>query len=138
MNAQIQSVTEDVDAGETEITIGPAKHLGGDDLLEQLRAAQNWVPGAFRNERLTAEPEGPAQSDGIKDKKGEGYGAAPDVPKLAWKVGDYTVTIDLKDVSGVGTIPSNLTLKPTVEQRTVSVGGVCTVKNVLSIISDPF
>jgi len=37
MNATIQSVTENIDAGTTAIAIGPAKHLGVGDMIEQQR-----------------------------------------------------------------------------------------------------
>ncbi len=37
MNAIVQSVEEDLEAGTTEITIGPPSHLGAPDLIELLR-----------------------------------------------------------------------------------------------------
>jgi hypothetical protein len=138
MNAQIQQIDEDVDAGETTITIGPAKHLGGDDLLEQTRAQRNWNPAAYRNERLTAQPDGIADMSGTTDQKGEGFGTAADLPKLALKSGSFVLTIDHKDLSALGTLPSNLTLKPRVEQRSVVAGGVCTTKNVIVLMSEPY
>lgn len=37
MNAMVQEITEDVEAGTTSASFGPAKHLGVDDLIELLR-----------------------------------------------------------------------------------------------------
>jgi hypothetical protein len=138
MNAQIQGITEDVEAGETEIIIGPAKHLGGDDLLEQLRAARHWIPGAFRNERFSAQPEGPAQTDGAKDLKGEGYGVATDLSAYAIKIGSKYLTVSPKTNSTIGTLPTDLTIEPRIEQRAIISGGVATIKNIVAHISDTF
>ena len=40
MNALVQQVTEQVDEGRTSITIGPAKHLGPDDIISLLQASR--------------------------------------------------------------------------------------------------
>ena len=44
MNALVQQVTENVDTGQTSITIGPARHLGPDDLVVLLRASRTRRP----------------------------------------------------------------------------------------------
>lgn len=48
MNALVQSITEDVDSGSTQVVIGPPKHLGHDDLMELLRVGRRfrWTQAA--------------------------------------------------------------------------------------------
>lgn len=41
MRAVVQSISEDIDAGRTTITLGPPKHLGLDDIVEFLRGNRN-------------------------------------------------------------------------------------------------
>ncbi|MGV3664263.1 MAG: hypothetical protein ACO1TE_29090 [Prosthecobacter sp.] len=53
MAAQIQQVDEEVDAGETTITVGPPHHLGPQDLLEMLRAYRTHAPSVKLQERAT-------------------------------------------------------------------------------------
>jgi len=44
MAALVQQITENVDTGQTAITIGPARHLGPDDLVTLLRASRTRRP----------------------------------------------------------------------------------------------
>ncbi|GEM_PF-1188597 len=66
MNAPVQTVTEDVDAGRTEIGFGPASHLSPRDLVELLRGARRRKPSARGNggERKTSAPTNRANVTG--------------------------------------------------------------------------
>jgi hypothetical protein len=51
MKAQIQAVTHDLAAGTTELTFGPAAHLGAADWLELMRANRIGLPGVPKTRR---------------------------------------------------------------------------------------
>ena len=51
MKAQIQTVTHDLAAGTTELTFGPAAHLGAADWLELMRANRIGLPGVPKTQR---------------------------------------------------------------------------------------
>lgn len=142
MNAQVQRVEEFLDEGRTEITIGPAKHLGGADLLELWRAVRNWSPTISRNERVTGTPSGMASAKGSIPQAGEGFSAAPDLPGVAMVVGTggaaKTVTVTPKDVSAV---PAPLSADQAVKLREVPVcvpdgSGGTVEKKMLILASD--
>jgi hypothetical protein len=60
MAAQIQRVEEKIDAGQTLITVGPAKHLGHAELTEWLRANRNRRISYRLSERTTGKGSGNA------------------------------------------------------------------------------
>jgi hypothetical protein len=60
MNAVVQSVEEIVDKGETTIILGPAKHLGPDDLSELTKSNRNRFSSRNFYARNTAEAGGNA------------------------------------------------------------------------------
>lgn len=51
MQAQIQRVSEDVDAGRTTVTVGPPAHLGPQDLVELLRVNRTRHPSQLMSTR---------------------------------------------------------------------------------------
>ena len=66
MDALVQQVTENVDQGNTSITIGPARHLGPDDLVTLLRAARTRSPAW----KYVARTSGQAGDGGSVDLSG--------------------------------------------------------------------
>lgn len=53
MRAQVQSVTEEIDQGQTTVVFGPPKHLGPVDQIELLRATRNRIRFASPATRAT-------------------------------------------------------------------------------------
>jgi hypothetical protein len=60
MAAQIQRVEEQIDTGVTQITVGPAKHLGHGDLNALLKVNRRRQPSYRLTERTTGEAKGNA------------------------------------------------------------------------------
>jgi hypothetical protein len=60
MTAQVQRVEEAIDTGTTRIKIGPAKHLGSEDLSALLRVNRQRRPSFRLSERTTGEATGNA------------------------------------------------------------------------------
>ena len=56
MNAVIQSVRENIDTGTIEITFGPPKHLGPDDLIQLMRSNRNRVAPVNAHLRCNVNP----------------------------------------------------------------------------------
>ena len=60
MSAQIQRIEEQIDLGQTRVTVGPAKHLGHADLVELLRVNRNRRISYRLSERTTGSGSGNA------------------------------------------------------------------------------
>jgi hypothetical protein len=58
MNAVIQSLVEDLDAGEILLIFGPAKHLGDDDLSDLIRTNRTRFSSRNFGIQLTDEAQG--------------------------------------------------------------------------------
>lgn len=67
MDAVIQSVTEKIDLGETNLKFGPPTHLGADDLIGLLRVNRTRVTTYRATERSSGKPAGKAEVDGIDE-----------------------------------------------------------------------
>lgn len=77
MNAQIQTVSEEIDSGRTTIVFGPPKHLGPSDYIELLRATRNRIRYATPSMRSTGVGAGGSAILGktlSKQVAGSGYG----------------------------------------------------------------
>ncbi len=96
MNAQIQRVEEDVDQGTTILTVGPAQHLGPQDLVELLRPNRTRTPTVLSSTRTTGVARSNATSDGAPANANDhASGAAGPYSKLIFADGTgRTITID--------------------------------------------
>ncbi len=77
MDAIIQQVSEDIDAGETRLTFGPPEHLSPQDLVELLRANRSARSSWRLNERSTAEKGAAGTSEGAQLTAKVNAGFAP-------------------------------------------------------------
>jgi len=92
MNAQIQRVDEDVDNGGTHLTIGPARQLGPDALLDMLRAFRTRQSAGSAIARTTAKAEdvgGNVQMPAAAVRQDPGHVAA-EQPKMICKLNQET------------------------------------------------
>jgi hypothetical protein len=101
MAAQVQRVEEEIDAGQTRITVGPGKHLGHGDLAELLRVNRQRRLSFRLNERTTGEATGNAAQvqGGDQSPRSDSVfrpsaGGAPE-PNKPFEL------IDVSDVSGL-------------------------------------
>lgn len=63
MNAQVQEVMEQLETGQTRITLGPARHLGAADLIELTRGNRHRFSVRNATARSTGEAEGRGSID---------------------------------------------------------------------------
>lgn len=84
MQAQIQSVTENVDSGTTRIAFGPTEHLNPQDLIELLRINRERVPSWRLDERVSgkATGRGGTVSGTVMSENENGSGAPAPVKKM--------------------------------------------------------
>jgi hypothetical protein len=122
MDAQVQSVTESIDNGETSVIFGPPKHLGPTDYIELLRATRNRIRFASPSSRETGIAGGNSAVIGktvSKQVATSGHGGvtqqtwvdptAPLVPTseagTTWKSGTIAtpgkIVYDLRDLHGL-------------------------------------
>jgi hypothetical protein len=132
MNAVVQEVREDLDAGETQVIFGPAKHLGADDLSELTRTNRTRFSSRNFAIRSTAEAEGNGFVEQGKFSRIENSSYGPGkYKKITFQDPENlnrTIVID------VSSLPTNLLVK--LREENVSDSGV--FKSRYSIASEPF
>jgi hypothetical protein len=95
---QVQQVAEDVDAGETVITFGPAKHLSPQDVVEMLRSLRGRPVTHTLMERATGRKNDGNEAKGGRDNPGEnGNVAASQWTKVVCVKGDRKLTLSAED-----------------------------------------
>jgi hypothetical protein len=111
MNAQIQRVEEKVDTGSTVITVGPAQHLGPQDLIELLRPNRSRSAATSMATRTTGIAKSTGNVDGAPQNANEqaSSASAPLSKAVIVDTADTTKKITL-DPSALAT-GQNLTLQ---------------------------
>lgn len=114
MNALVQQVTEDIDSGITSVTVGPAKHLGPDDLIEWLRFNR----GRFVYTPLASRTGGIAPTSTILGKNtsktnATNAGGNEVAFQILGAIGDQTLTGDDRPVGPILKLSGNSVAAPT-------------------------
>ncbi|MDR2200996.1 MAG: hypothetical protein LBN94_02730 [Puniceicoccales bacterium] len=127
MNAVVQSVEENLDRGETHIILGPAKHLGPDDLSELTKSNRNRFSSRNFHSRSSGEARGSSYVEQGKYGRVENASYGPGkMSKLSFQDQsnanrkifidvseldvDATVRLRLEDVSDSGVLKKRYTL----------------------------
>jgi hypothetical protein len=132
MDAVVQSVEENVDTGEVAIILGPAKHLGPDDLSELTKSNRNRFSSRNFHSRSTAEAGGNAYVEQGKYGRVENTSYGPGkLSKLSF--GDPENS-DRKIFIDTGELTADVTVR--LRQEDVSDAGVLKKRYTLS--SEPF
>jgi len=80
MNALLQEITDDLDAGRTTLRFGAAGHLTMRDLMEQLRASRSRTTSSHIRERQTGAPGDAPEVDGPAHTATGGSSTTPSAP----------------------------------------------------------
>jgi hypothetical protein len=83
MNALLQEVHDDLDAGRTTLRFGAAGHLAMRDLMEQLRASRSRTTSSHIRERQTGVPGDAPEVDGPAHTATGGSSTTPSVPAVS-------------------------------------------------------
>jgi hypothetical protein len=132
MNAVVQTVEEHLDTGQTAIILGPAKHLGPDDLSELTKSNRHRVSSRNFHARHTAEANGNAYVEQGKygPMENTAYNSE-NFSKLAFydpANGDRKIIVDVGDLAVDATV--------CLRQEDVADSGVLKKRYTLS--SEPF
>lgn len=132
MDAVVQEVNEDLDAGETRVVFGPARHLGADDLSELTRTNRTRFSSRNFGIRSTAEAEGSGFVEQGKFSRIENSSYGPGkYKKITFQDPEDSGKSMVLDVS---TLPTDLLVK--LREEDVSDSGV--FKKRYSVASEPF
>lgn len=101
MEAQVYSVAYDLESGTTQISFGPARHLGADDLFQLTRniRTRQAASGAGRLQTDKPSADLPTRAPATVTAGGGGGGATP--PLNAYKTGDGILKVQPGSVKGV-------------------------------------
>ena len=96
MNAAIQAISQSIDTGEVEVTFGPPKHLGGDDLIELLQLNRHRRSTLHAHLRSSQSPQ-QAWEQSTHGRLENGHSSAPLYQRLTFthpEKRDRRVTLD--------------------------------------------
>lgn len=133
MRALVQSISEDVDLGETTLTFGPANHLTVSDLISLLSSFRRRGYSYHYSERETGEVGGGAGADGVDlggtTAKGDASAAGDIIRKLVLSDNGKTLRFDPALIQRAGA-----TLQP--REIQVCVDGMA--KTICFLCSEPY
>jgi hypothetical protein len=132
MNAVVQAVEESVDTGESYIILGPAKHLGPDDLSELTKSNRHRFSSHNFHSRSTAEASGNAYVEQGKHSRVENTSYGPG------KLSRLTFCDQINSGRKIFIDTNALAVDATVQLRQEDVSDSGTLKKRYALASEPF